>query len=53
MRWPVREACLAYEAKLREEAGREYSDAMLRYTVAAQWSKDPKPPKLPVILRPH
>jgi len=51
IRWPLREALLAYERLLRLEAQEAYDAELLRFAILAPWSKDAKPPKVPPILR--
>jgi hypothetical protein len=46
----VREALLAYEHQLKDEARADYTQALLRHVVLAPWVKDAKPPKVPRIL---
>lgn len=48
--WLVREALLAYEELLRQEARVEHAAELLRYSILAPWVKDAKPPKPPAIL---
>jgi hypothetical protein len=46
----VREALLAYEELLRQEAREVHAAELLRYSLVAPWVKDLKPPKPPAIL---
>jgi hypothetical protein len=49
--WPLRDALLAYEQHLREEARKEYRTALQVYASLAPYSnKKLKPPTLPKIL---
>jgi len=53
LRWPLRDALLAFENVLREQAAVEYRHASLLYAVMAPHLKKGKlkAPKVPKILR--
>lgn len=51
IRWPLREALVAYGEHLRREARQQYDQARLEWALLAPWSKNLKPPKLPEILK--
>lgn len=49
--WPLREALLAYEQRLKVRAAEAYDTALTHYYLVAPYSKDAKPPEVPSILR--
>lgn len=49
--WPLRDALLAYEARLRREALTDYRLSLLTQAILAPYVKDQKPVKLPALLR--
>ncbi len=52
LKWPLREALLAYEHKMRLEASEEHRYQMLMWApIAANSVKKVKPPKVPAILK--
>lgn len=51
-RWPLREACIAYRARLRAAAAAEYRHELSVWAAIAPHStKKSEPPKPPPILR--
>jgi hypothetical protein len=48
---PLREALIAYEARLREVARDDYRLALLQYTLMAAAGAKLNPPEIPAILR--
>jgi hypothetical protein len=52
-RWPLAEALVAYENKLREDARRDYHVEYLAWAVLAATgaTKRKKPPEVPAILK--
>ena len=52
-RWPLREALLAFEQRLKREARDDYRHELLRFAMREPWlgKGDRKPPKPPDILR--
>lgn len=54
MRWPVREALLAYVAVERDRAVTQFRHEQVLYALAAPWASKAHPihpPKVPAILR--
>jgi len=52
IRWPIREALLAYVARLRGEALKAFQFESLMWAILAPYAKKKSdPPKLPAILK--
>jgi hypothetical protein len=54
LRWPLREALLAFEQKLKREAREDYQQELMRFAIRSPWiakSSERKPPDPPPILR--
>ncbi len=54
MNWPLREALLSFEQKLRRDAVEEFRFDVLLHTLRGPWVKkasENKAPKVPEILR--
>ncbi len=50
LRWPLREALLAYIERLKASARQLYDRDLLIWAILAPYSKDARAPKLPEIL---
>ena len=50
-KWPVAEALLCYEAKLKEDAQRAYIVDFIAWNIRAQAGSKERPPKIPDILK--
>ena len=50
LRWPLREALVAYLALLRRHAEAEFRHAELMFAIVSPWNGKAKPPKRPAIL---
>ena len=55
VRWPIREALLSYEQKLKREAREDYQQELLQFSAQAAWmtkqERERSHPKLPPILK--
>lgn len=50
--WPLREALLSYERKLKKEAQVGYFQETVIFAILAPWTKEQgKPPQVPEILK--
>lgn len=51
MQWPLAEALLAYEARLKERAHQTYLVSYIAWNIRAAMGSKEKAPKLPAILQ--
>lgn len=51
LRWPLREALLAYVERLKAHAQAQYEHAMLLWASIAPYAKGARQPDLPAILK--